>query len=47
MSIFSSKGDIPDAYEMGMAKIMKLVLKNKFNHDMTLDEALNTLIKGM
>jgi uncharacterized protein len=40
-------GGIPDAYEMGMARTMKLVLKNKFNHDMTLDEALNTLIKGM
>jgi predicted TIM-barrel fold metal-dependent hydrolase len=38
---------IPEAYEMGMARTMKLVLKNKFNHDMTLDEALNTLIKGM
>ena len=38
---------IPKAYEMGMARTMKLVLKNKFNHDITLDEAHNTLIKGM
>ena len=38
---------IPLAYEMGMAKTMKLVLKNKFNLDMTLDEAHNNLIKGM
>jgi len=38
---------IPDAYEIGMAKTMKLVLKNKHNMDMTEEEARNNLIKGM
>ncbi len=38
---------IPDAYEIGMARTMKLVLKNKHNMDMTEEEARNNLIKGM
>lgn len=44
--IFMNNG-IPDAYEIGMAKTMKLVLKNKHNMDMTEEEARNNLIKGM
>lgn len=44
--IFMDKG-IPDAYEIGMARTMKLVLKNKYGMDMTLEDARNNLIKGM
>jgi predicted TIM-barrel fold metal-dependent hydrolase len=41
------EGGIPDAYEIGMARTMKLVLKNKFKLDMTLEDARTNLIKGM
>jgi uncharacterized protein len=44
--LFMDKG-IPDAYEMGMARTMKLALKNKFNIDLSLEDARNNLIKGM
>jgi hypothetical protein len=38
---------IPDQYEMGMARTMNMVMKNKFHIDMTLEQARNDLIKGM
>ena len=38
---------IPEAYKMGMARTMRLVLKNKHNMDMSLEEARNNLIPGM
>jgi uncharacterized protein len=44
--LFMDKG-IPEAYEIGMARTMKMVLKNKFNMDMSLEDARNNLIKGM
>lgn len=41
------EGGIPDAYELGMARTMKLALKNKMNMDLSLEIALNDLVKGM
>lgn len=41
------EGFIPEAYEDGMARTMRLVMKNKFNIDMTLIQAREDLIKGM
>ena len=40
-------GGIPDAYELGMARTMRLVLKNKMGLDMSVEEARNNLVKGM
>lgn len=40
-------GFIPDAYEMGMARTMRLVIKNQLGVDMTLEDALNNLVKGL
>lgn len=37
---------IPVAYEMGMARTMKLVLKNKMNLDMSVEDAYNQIVKG-
>ncbi len=42
-----SEESIPEAYKMGMARTMRLVLKNKHNMDMSLEEARNNLIPGM
>ncbi len=44
--LFSEDG-IPEAYKMGMARTMRLVLKNKHNIDMSLEDARNNLITGM
>lgn len=41
------EGGIPDAYETGMARTMRMVLKNKFGIEMSLQEARDNLIKGM
>jgi len=38
---------IPEKYELGMARTMKLVMKNKLGIEMTLDDVRNTVIKGM
>jgi predicted TIM-barrel fold metal-dependent hydrolase len=37
---------IPEAYEMGMARTLKMVLKNKHGMEMTLEEARNNVIRG-
>ena len=44
--LFMADG-IPDAYELGMARTMALALKNKMGIDMSVDDALNQLVKGM
>jgi predicted TIM-barrel fold metal-dependent hydrolase len=44
--IFVGEG-IPDAYELGMARTIKLALKNKMNMEITLEDARNTIVKGM
>jgi predicted TIM-barrel fold metal-dependent hydrolase len=38
---------IPEKYELGMARTMRLVLKNKYQMEMSLEEAHNNLVKGM
>ncbi len=40
-------GGIPDAYELGMARTMRLVLKNKQQVELSLEDAREHLIKGM
>ncbi|MCX5851300.1 MAG: amidohydrolase family protein [Deltaproteobacteria bacterium] len=39
------KGGIPEKYLMGIARTMKLVVKNKFKIDMTIDDVLNQMIE--
>jgi predicted TIM-barrel fold metal-dependent hydrolase len=39
------KDGIPEAYLNGMAKTMKLVVKNKFKIDMTIDDIFNQMIE--
>lgn len=44
---FFAENCIPPQYEKGMARTMKLVLKNKFKMDLTLDEVHEKIIRGM
>ncbi len=41
------EGGIPEAYEVGIARTMRMILKRKFGMEMTLQEARENLIKGM
>ena len=38
---FFMKNCIPEAYEIGMARTMKLALKNKMNLDLSFEDAMN------
>lgn len=40
-------GGIPDAYEIGMARTMRMVLKNKLGIDLSLEDARSQVVKGM
>ncbi|MBU2551893.1 MAG: amidohydrolase family protein [Proteobacteria bacterium] len=40
-------GGIPEAYEIGMARTMRLVLKNKMGLDLSVEEARSQIVQGM
>ena len=40
-------GGIPDAYEIGMARTMRLVLKNKMGLEISVEEARSRIVQGM
>lgn len=44
--LFMANG-IPDAYELGMARTLSLALKNKLGIEMSVQDALNQMVKGM